>query len=180
MPVQIGARPDSGFDDPIGMLKDCHRRIEHFASVLRQVAERAQGRALTAEEWLAAEGALHYFRESGPRHNRDEEESVFPRLRAIDTVDAESAEVTRLEAEHHEADGLHMETLRLYAQWEAARGLRADEASRLLEITGRLQRLYAEHIRLEEESVFPRAAGAFDRSTLDAIGLEFKARRAKE
>lgn len=177
MPVRIGVRPDSGFDDPIGMLKDCHRRIEHFASLLRQVAERAQGRTLTAEEWLAVEGALHYFCESGPRHNRDEEESVFPRLRAMDT---EGAEMTRLEAEHREADGLHMETLRLYAQWEAARGLRADEASRLLEITGRLQRLYAEHIRLEEESVFPRAAGAFDRSTLDAIGMEFKARRAKE
>jgi hemerythrin-like domain-containing protein len=179
MPVQIGARPDSGFDDPIGMLKDCHRRIEHFASVLRQVAERAQGRALTAEEWLAAEGALHYFRESGPRHNRDEEESMFPRLRAMDTETA-GAEMARLVAEHHEADGLHMQTLRLYAQWEAARSLRPDEASRLLEITGRLQRLYAEHIRLEEESVFPRAATVFDRSTLDAIGMEFKARRAKE
>ena len=30
MGIQIGAKPDSGFDDPIGMLKDCHRRIEHF------------------------------------------------------------------------------------------------------------------------------------------------------
>ena len=24
MAIQIGAKPDSGFDDPIGMLKDCH------------------------------------------------------------------------------------------------------------------------------------------------------------
>ena len=38
MPVQIGARPDSGFDDPIGMLKDCHRRIAHFAGVLVAVS----------------------------------------------------------------------------------------------------------------------------------------------
>jgi hypothetical protein len=34
MTIQIGAKPDSGFDDPIGMLKDCHRRIEHFLYML--------------------------------------------------------------------------------------------------------------------------------------------------
>jgi hypothetical protein len=34
MAIQIGAKPDSGFDDPIGMLKDCHRRIEHFLNIL--------------------------------------------------------------------------------------------------------------------------------------------------
>jgi hypothetical protein len=45
MAVQIGARPDSGFDDPIGMLKDCHRRIERFLGILCQVARQAQGRA---------------------------------------------------------------------------------------------------------------------------------------
>ena len=43
MSVQIGAKPDSGFDDPLGMLKDCHRRIEHFLGILRLVAERATG-----------------------------------------------------------------------------------------------------------------------------------------
>ena len=44
MGIQIGAKPDSGFDDPIGMLKDCHRRIEHFLHILCVVVERAHGR----------------------------------------------------------------------------------------------------------------------------------------
>lgn len=47
MGMQIGAKPDSGFNDPIGMLKDCHRRIEHFLGILCVVAKRAQGRGLT-------------------------------------------------------------------------------------------------------------------------------------
>ena len=34
MAIQIGAKPDSGFDDPIGMLKDCHRRIVSFLGIL--------------------------------------------------------------------------------------------------------------------------------------------------
>ncbi|MGA8041931.1 MAG: hemerythrin domain-containing protein [Terracidiphilus sp.] len=179
MPVQIGARPDSGFDDPIGMLKDCHRRIEHFIHVLCQVAQRAQGRALTCEEWAAVEGALRYFRESGPRHNRDEEESVFPRLRAMGAA-APAAEMDRLEGEHHEAEGMHAETVRLYAKWHAGHGLPQDEEQRLIAVTGRLQKLYVEHIRLEEEDVFPRAARALDAATMETIGQEFKARRAKE
>ena len=57
MPIQIGARPDSGFDDPIGMLTDCHRRIEQFLNILCVVADRAAGRALTGEESAAAQAA---------------------------------------------------------------------------------------------------------------------------
>ena len=55
MSVQIGAKPDSGFDDPIGMLKDCHRRIERFLHTLTLVVERAHGRALNSEETDANE-----------------------------------------------------------------------------------------------------------------------------
>jgi hypothetical protein len=50
MAIQIGAKRDSGFDDPLGMLKDCHRRIENFLGILCVVVERAQGRSLTGEE----------------------------------------------------------------------------------------------------------------------------------
>jgi hypothetical protein len=76
--IQIGAKPDSGFDDPLGMLKDCHRRIEHFLGILCLVAERAQGRDLTEEEIAAVGAALNYFRLGGHRHTADEEESLFP------------------------------------------------------------------------------------------------------
>lgn len=41
MGIQIGAKPDSGFDDPIGMLRECPRRIEHFLGILRVVVDRA-------------------------------------------------------------------------------------------------------------------------------------------
>ena len=50
MAIQIGAKLDSGFDDPIGMLKDCHRRIESFLGIFCVVVDRAQGRRLTEEE----------------------------------------------------------------------------------------------------------------------------------
>ena len=62
MGVQISAKPDSGFDDPIGMLTDCHRRIEQFLKILATVVERAEGRNLTGEEATAVQSALRYFR----------------------------------------------------------------------------------------------------------------------
>jgi hemerythrin-like domain-containing protein len=176
MPVVIGARPDSGFDDPIGMLKDCHRRIERFLGVLFQVCRRAQGRALSNEERQAVESALHYFAQSGPRHNEDEEQSVFPRLRASDSS-APTAEVQRLEAEHHEAAAHHDEVAQLYDKWIADGRLTAENENRLQLRTEQLQLLYGEHIRIEEEVVFPQAAALFNQQTLGEIGEEFKARR---
>jgi hypothetical protein len=58
MGIRIGAKPDNGFDDPIGMLKDCHRRIEHFLQTLCVVEERAAARAMTEEEATAVKPAL--------------------------------------------------------------------------------------------------------------------------
>jgi len=66
MAIQIGAKPDSGFDDPLGMLADCHRRIERFLHIVCIVPAQAAGRPLNDEESAAATAALHYFQEGGP------------------------------------------------------------------------------------------------------------------
>jgi len=176
MAVQIGARPDSGFDDPIGMLKDCHRRIERFLAILCQVARQAQGRALNTDEQKAVEAALRYFDESGPRHNLDEEDSLFPRLRAMKAAEV-LEKVKRLETEHGEGGVLHDEAARLYFKWMTAGGLSDGEGTRLLTITEELQRLYREHIQIEENEVFPVASRLFDREAVAAMGSEFRIRR---
>ena len=118
MAIQIGAKPDSGFDDPIGMLKDCHRRIESFLGILSVVVDRAKGRTLTSEERDAVEAALQYFRTGGQRHTADEEESLFPRLRASDANSLE--EISRLEGDHREANDLHASVERLHLTWIAS------------------------------------------------------------
>jgi hemerythrin-like domain-containing protein len=181
MAVRIGAKPDSGFDDPIGMLSDCHRRIERFLDVLHRVARRAQHNALDAGERSAVEAALRYFRESGPRHNMDEEESLFPRLKNLDTGAAPSepvlSEIARLSSDHAEAAPLHGEVDTLYSKWISAGALEAADRARLLAATASLQQLYQEHIRVEEELIFPCAARLLDRGTIAAMGAEFKGRR---
>jgi hypothetical protein len=49
MPIVIGAKRESSFTDPIGLLGDCHRRVERFLAVLVHVAEQAHGEPFTGE-----------------------------------------------------------------------------------------------------------------------------------
>ena len=83
MPVLIGAKPESTFEDLIGLLGDCHRRIERFLSILVRVAAEVHGNPLSDEQRTAFQTALKYFREAAPKHTADEEESLFPRLRGM-------------------------------------------------------------------------------------------------
>jgi len=78
MPVVIGAKPENSFAEPIGLLEDCHRRIERFLSVLAQLSGQV---SLTADQRASLETALRYFREAAPKHTADEEETLFPRFR---------------------------------------------------------------------------------------------------
>jgi hemerythrin-like domain-containing protein len=176
MGIQIGAKPDSGFDNPIGMLTDCHRRIEHFLNILCVVVEQAAGRALTDEEKGAVQSALQYFRVGGQRHTADEEESLFPRLRAASAT-VTLKELSGLESDHRDADDLHRAADTLYTAWIATGPLSPDDEQRLLLITKRLRHLYEEHIRVEEQTVFPLAAQMLDTGTIAAIGREFRKRR---
>lgn len=68
MRVVIGGKPESTIADPIGLLCDCHRRIERFLSVLVQIASEADGGRLSKEQCDSRGTALRYFREAAPKH----------------------------------------------------------------------------------------------------------------
>jgi len=173
MGIQIGAKPDSGFGDPLGMLKDCHRRIEHFLGILSTVAERAHSGSLTKEEGSAVEAALSYFRTGGQRHTADEEKSLFPRLAKA----GGGEDLDRLEHDHSEANELHDEIERLYGEWISVGSLCESDGSRLLAATRILAAIYEAHIQVEDNIVFPRAAKMLGKDAIEAIGQEFRERR---
>ena len=177
MGIQIGAKPDAGFDDPIEMLKDCHRRIEQFLHVLCLVVERAPGRSLSEEEAAAVKSALTYFRVGGQRHTADEEESLFPRMRSETRTSGALKEIEALEADHRQADDLHAAVEKLYTSWLEGKPLTPEEEQKLRAAAERLKQLYEGHIRIEENLVFPRAAEGLNVETIAEIGQEFQARR---
>jgi hemerythrin-like domain-containing protein len=180
MPIVIGAKRESDFTDPIGMLGDCHRRIEMFLNVLVRVAEQAQGGTLNEEQNGALETALRYFREAAPKHTADEEESLFPRLRQLESADVRALmmRIESLEEEHVCADRSHGEVDSLGRLWLKDGMLPADQAARLLTLLLQLRDLYRHHIATEDNEVFPAAALALSASDRQAIGSEMADRRS--
>jgi hemerythrin-like domain-containing protein len=179
MPIVIGAKPESNFNDPIGLLTDCHRRIEMFLGVLTQLAEEGRGGELTDEQRVSLAKALKYFREAAPKHTADEEETLFPRLRACEDpgVLAILDRVDSLENDHRRAEQDHAEIDRLGHAWLRAGSLEHEDVGRLAGLLRELSGLYRDHIALEERDVFPAAAKALDDSARSDIGAEMAARR---
>jgi len=181
MLLKIGRRADHGFDEPLGLLSDCHRRIEHFLSVLTLITEQTGGVALDASERVQLEGALQYFAVAGPRHTADEEESLFPRLEASGNPQAEEALETlrRLERDHLEANDLHAVVDRLVRQWLRDGTLPLETTRTLDDTLGRLRSLYGQHIAVEDQQLFPAAARILSTDDLHQIGREMAARRSR-
>ena len=179
MRIQIGGQTHHGFDEPLGLLSDCHRRIEHFLQVLVTVDQRVSGGSLDAEHRHALEAALTYFEQAAPHHTADEEDSLFPRLRASGDTDAQRALslVERLEHDHDTADEHHAIVNALVHRWLDADRLDPADATTLRQRLVALQALYQAHIAVEDDELFPVAARVLDGQTLQQMGHEMAGRR---
>ena len=177
MPVQIGAQTHS-FSDPTGLLSDCHRRIEMFLGSLERVAVLLDT-PLQPETGAALEAALRYFRDAAPKHTADEEESLFPRLRGLahPQVDAAIRQLDPLERDHERANSLHAEVDQLGRHCLQQGVLRPEEAKRFRELVSQLASIYSQHIRIEDEVVFPIAGRALSSTEKSAIAAEMADRR---
>lgn len=177
--VNLGPPRESGFDRPLGLLSDCHRRIESFLGDMRRVATERRGQALSPDDQALLAGAVRYFTVAAPRHTADEEESLFPRLRAAEGPRAEHAlaELRRLEDDHDRADACHAEANALAERWLSAATLDATDAQRLIELLDTLHGIYRAHIAVEDGTVFPAAGDVLDATQLEAIGREMASRR---
>jgi|SRR5579859_7012549 len=177
MPVQIGAQAHN-FSDPIGLLSDCHRRIEMFLRALEGVAS-VIDRPLTEETRAALESALRYFREAAPKHTADEEESLFPRLRQMHVpgVEVAIAELESLEHDHLVSGALHAEMEKLGQSYLAAGRLESPGVEGFRKAIVSLASIYKHHISIEDDSVFPLAGRHLSSTEKTAIAEEMAARR---
>ena len=179
MSIQIGDKSDNGFDNPLGLLSDCHRRIERFLGFLRQVCDQANADPLNADQRHALEISLRYFRNAAPRHTRDEEASLFPRMRQLQNDEIKSTldQIQALEADHRNADALHSTVDAIGSRWLEQGAILAGEAARIRAALQKLEGLYRPHIALEDEDIFPLAGRHLPADQIEAIGREMAGRR---
>ncbi len=180
MPIKIGKKIESDYSNPLGLLSDCHRRIENFLDVLIKVTTQARGAALNEDQRHALEAALRYFREAAPNHTRDEEVSLFPRIRASADSRARSAILLldELHADHELADAGHAEVEALGSRWLSEGVLSVESTDRLSELLDQLHSIYQKHIAVEDGDVFPLAGQILSSAELTAVGREMATRRS--
>jgi hemerythrin-like domain-containing protein len=176
MPVQIDTR-ESDFSNPLGLLSDCHRRIEHFLDVLVRVSAKGKDAPFLPQERAALEKALAYFRNSAPKHTADEEESLFPRLR--ESRDAQSSLdcLRDLESDHQAAARDHAIVDSLGQLWLVQGVLAEPQIRKMSQALERLSATYKRHIAIEDTELFPLAARVFPHEQLSDVGREMAERR---
>lgn len=163
---------EHSFDQPLGLLSDCHRRIEKFLAVLTKVSNEAPCE-LPPVYSQALVKALDYFRDAAPNHTQDEENSLFPRL----LKDSRAAEtIHKLNQDHSAADILHQKVELLGRRW-LERPLNDEEREDFKAALASLQEIYGDHIRIEDTELFPLAASLLPAEALQEIGREMAERR---
>ncbi len=185
-PVQIAVSPFTGplaptFEDPIGVLKACHGCIEQRLQMLERACEISQGNDLKKrqEATEALKPVVGYFTTGGVKHTEDEEISLFPRMRAyLKSGDEALAVMHALESQHREAESFVNELKEVVARltrqpWS----FDLKDTEWLESITVKMGTHYRPHIKLEDESVFPKAADILSEEELAVIGKEMARRR---
>lgn len=178
--MQISAPGQSGrgvgFDDPLGMLAACHRRVEQQCDTLRRLVPHlaAHGSDATARD--AADAVLRYFGTAAVHHHADEEDDLFPAL--FESVGGSDAiclrELTERLLADHDALAVRWRDLRRPLLLIAAGEPTLLDAG-MVEAFGQL---YAQHIALEESRLLPMAGRLLSDAALQQIGQAMRERRA--
>lgn len=129
---------------------------------------------------MALETALRYFHEAAPKHTADEEESLFPRLREMQSPEVESAfsKLEELEGEHRWAEPLHAQVESLGSEYLSRGQLSPVQVEAFRSAVNELSAMYKRHIAVEDGTLFPVAAKVLSEANKQAIAAEMAERRA--
>lgn len=158
------------FDHPLEMLRACHDKILRQCDTLQKLAAHLDVHGCDRQVQQAALGILRYFDTAGQFHHLDEEQDLFPALRA--EASADTALLERLLSEH---------TVML-AAWDAVRQvllLLAEGKTVILDpaLCEKFISAYTRHIALENAELLPMAARLLSSQQLILTGRKMAQRR---
>lgn len=160
----------AGYDDPLGLIGACHRRIEAKCELLQKLAVHLTRHGCDDDAVLAAAQVRKYFNSAARHHHDDEETDLFPLLAELDG--GSGALIERLRSEHRRMEDawrrldLVLETV----ERQAATQLPAVLIEEFVE-------LYIRHIAVEDLELLPKARSVFGGPQLAALADGMARRR---
>jgi len=161
--------PAPGFDEPLAMLRACHERIQRQCATLAKLATHLRSDGLTEAARQAAADIHRYFSSAGRQHHADEEQDLFPMLRAEPDL---AGLLDALARDHAEMDSLWQHLEPLLAAPDTIHDL--DGFARL---AGEFNAHYAQHITRENSELLPRAEQLLSIDQRHELGARMAARR---
>lgn len=167
-----------GFDDPIGLLRACHIRIQQRCALLDRIIEHLQKHGADAQAQTACRQVLHYFNTSGIHHHEDEEVDLFPAMLAA----CKPQRRKKIQGVIAQLNADHIVMAQAWRSLEPAlKAVEAGEACTLdSDAVAAFQNAYLAHIEREEAEAFDVAVQILDAAALERIGRCMAARRNAE
>ena len=180
IPVEPGMRTVlASWEQPFDMLRACHDRVRRMLTLLGKLQAHVLANGMDDQAMQAAKDVMRYFDLAAPLHHQDEELHVFPAAHNSGDPDAIAA-VKRLAVEHQTME----------ADWRNLRkelqALLVESPSKSLPPTWQTDQLvrsfsarYTEHIRIEEQMVYPSVEASLRPQDAQDMGREMAARRTR-
>ena len=163
-------------EDAVDLLTGCHDRIRHFTEVAVKLAH-AQGTA-SHEIVQAAAGVHRYYSISLPLHEADEEQTLRPRLDAIQDEKLRHALVA-MSDQHLAIDELLERLLPLLVMVRNNPEALAAAGAEMCAITKALDEMFRAHLQMEEEVIFPAIRSVLPQATQAEMLNEMQCRRTQ-
>lgn len=167
--------------DPIEHLLHCHERIERsLITIQNAVASlRLADPVLRTEAAAALDYELATLQLLTKLHMQDEEQSLFPRLRArlLDDSAALTNVLPELESQHRENENIFRELAKCIGKLATVSGPQADaQLSRLEDLATELANLHRPHMIMEAERVIANCRQYLTDTDLAAMQKEMRQR----
>ena len=144
-------------DDPIELLRACHDKVRRFADLTIRLRDHVATHGADKQAQEAAQAILRYFNIAAPLHHDDEEQDLFPALRALGDVGD-----VGLEGLNHAIDDLAAEHIKLGALWQGLQAWLQDLAQGTVQAAPStvddFAQAYKAHAQREEDEVYPAAS----------------------
>jgi iron-sulfur cluster repair protein YtfE (RIC family) len=162
--------------DAISMLIGCHERIRHFTDMAVRLASAPD--PAHDEIASAAEKIHRYFSVALPLHEADENESIHPRLRqSAPEGDLAGPAADAMVEQHRSIDEIVDRLVPICELLQHNPAMHEVVAPELLQLSTVLRQMFASHLQLEEETIFPAIRKYLTVSQLTLIAQEMQDRR---
>jgi iron-sulfur cluster repair protein YtfE (RIC family) len=165
-------------EDVLDMLFDCHDRIRAFVRLASRLPDAAG--ATIGDIAGAAESLRRYFTVAMPLHVADEDLSIRPRLHEVSLPQEVRDALAAMSEQHAEIEQMLAALVPMWGSLSRRPARLAFVAASLRERTAALGAALEEHLRVEEETVFPAMRRYLSNESEEVIFREMRARRSHQ